>query len=73
MGKESKKLAGGGVKKGGEEKFPISFLYQALPTLIIPEDEDSSGCSLRAERPLARAKTSKGHEAGAGSCLCFVF
>ena len=31
------------------------------------EAEDRRGCSLRAERPLARAKTSKGQDAGAGS------
>jgi len=36
-----------------------------------PEEEEEArrGCSLRAERPLARAKTSNGQDAGAGSCF----
>ena len=53
-------------RKWGTSNF-FFLIHQPLPTLIMPPDK-RRGCSLRAERRLARAKTSKGQEAGAGSC-----
>ena len=60
----------GGTRRASKirPELSIFFLHQPLPTLIM-RPEDRRGCSLRAERPLARAKTSNGQDAGAGSCF----